>query len=293
MVQRDSSRFAGRPLASVPGGGHTAEYIEKRRAAAAGGAARESAEEPAGQRTVMTIAELAVAGQDLSRLAESAPDRCLERLVELAAQYVPGCAGATCSVWHDADIVAMSASHPDLADLLACETAGTPGPVRAAVLAKTAVSCPDMLAEWENPESEPRWAGYAMEALRLGVRCVTTLVHQRGGDVVGLALYGVRPGSLDPEATPMASLLAAVGSAAVATAAQRDESERSASQLQEAVSSRATVDQAKGLLMQALGCDAEQALERLRHLSQTRNVKVHDIARWLLDEHSRVGTIPR
>jgi hypothetical protein len=241
----------------------------------------------------MTIAELAVAGQELSRLAESAPDRCLERLTELAAQYVPGCYGATCSVWHDAGIVAMSASHPDLAALLECETAGKPGPVQAAVVDRATVSCPDMLAEWEKPESEQRWAGYAMEALRCGVRCVTTLVHQWGDDVVALALYGVVPGSLDPDATPMASLIATVGGAAVGAAAQRHESERSASQLQEAVSSRATVDQAKGLLMQALGCDAEQALARLRHLSQTRNVKVRDIARWLLDEHSRAGTIPR
>jgi hypothetical protein len=240
----------------------------------------------------MTMAELAVAGQQLSRLAESSPDRCLERLVGMAAQYVAGCAGATCSVWHDADIVAMSASHPDLAALLECETAGKPGPVRTAVVTGAAVSCPDLLAEWEKPAAEQRWAGYAMEALRLGVRCVTTLVHHYGGDVVALALYGARPRSLDPAATPMASLLAAVGSAAVASAAQRDDTERSASQLQEAVSSRATVDQAKGLLMQALGCDAEQALARLRHLSQTRHVKVHDIARWLLDEHSRLGTIP-
>jgi hypothetical protein len=241
----------------------------------------------------MTMAELAVAGQQLSRLAESSPDRCLERLVSIAAQYVPWCAGATCSVWHDAEIVATSASHPDLAALLECEAAGEPGPVRTAVVNGTAVSCPDMLAEWEKPEKEQRWAGYAMEALRLGVRCVATLVHHYGDDVVALSLCGARPCSVDPAATPMASLLAAVGSAAVATAAQRDDTERTASQLQEAISSRATVDQAKGLVMQALGCDADEALARLRHLSQTRHVKVHEIARWLLEEHSRLGTLPR
>lgn len=241
----------------------------------------------------MNAAELAVAGQELSSLAESSPARCLERLAGMAAQFVPRCVGATCSVWRGGELVAMSASHPDLAALLECELAGRTGPVRAAVVAGATVSCPDMLAEWARPEPEQRWPDYATEALHMGVRCVTSLVHRHGGGVVALTLYGVQPGDLDPAATPMASLLASVGSAAVASATQRGDMERTASQLQEAVNSRATVDQAKGLLMQALGCDAEQALARLRHLSQTRHVKVNDIARWLIDEHARLGAIPR
>ena len=43
--------------------------------------------------------------------------------------------------------------------------------------------------------------------------------------------------------------------------------------------SRAVVDQAKGILMHALGCSASDALERMRRVSQTQHVKVTDVAR--------------
>jgi AmiR/NasT family two-component response regulator len=41
---------------------------------------------------------------------------------------------------------------------------------------------------------------------------------------------------------------------------------------------RSVVDQAKGILMHALGCDADDALQRLRQESQRRHVKVTEVA---------------
>ena len=41
---------------------------------------------------------------------------------------------------------------------------------------------------------------------------------------------------------------------------------------------RSVVDQAKGILMHALGCDADEALQRLRQESQRRHVKVTEVA---------------
>jgi len=41
---------------------------------------------------------------------------------------------------------------------------------------------------------------------------------------------------------------------------------------------RSVVDQAKGILMHALGCDADDALRRLRQESQRRHVKVTEVA---------------
>jgi len=38
------------------------------------------------------------------------------------------------------------------------------------------------------------------------------------------------------------------------------------------------VDQAKGILMHALRCDADEALRRLRQESQRRHVKVTEVA---------------
>nr|WP_272917997.1 ANTAR domain-containing protein [Actinomadura rayongensis] len=57
---------------------------------------------------------------------------------------------------------------------------------------------------------------------------------------------------------------------------------RTAVQLQEAVESRAIVDQAKGILMHALGCDADEAFVEMRRISQTRHVKLTALAQRIV-----------
>jgi AmiR/NasT family two-component response regulator len=101
--------------------------------------------------------------------------------------------------------------------------------------------------------------------------------------VVTLTLYGARPTALDPASIALASLLAWAAGTALANAALSDDARRTVTQLEQAIAGRSAVDQAKGMLMGALGCDADEALARMRHLSQTRHVKVTAIARQLID----------
>ena len=61
----------------------------------------------------------------------------------------------------------------------------------------------------------------------------------------------------------MADTLAAFGGAMLTNATAYGQAQRTASQLKDAVVARSVVDQAKGILMHALGCDAEGALRRL------------------------------
>ena len=65
----------------------------------------------------------------------------------------------------------------------------------------------------------------------------------------------------------------------LANASAYGDAQREAVQLRNAVESRAVVDQAKGILMHALGCSAAEALERMRRVSQTQHVKVTDVAK--------------
>ena len=64
---------------------------------------------------------------------------------------------------------------------------------------------------------------------------------------------------------------------------------RAAHQLRDAAESRAVVDQAKGVLMHALGCSAEEALQRMRQVSQARNLKVTEVATRIIDSRGRDG----
>jgi hypothetical protein len=74
------------------------------------------------------------------------------------------------------------------------------------------------------------------------------------------------------------------------TAARRDETE---ADVQHALTQKSQagplIDQAKGMIMLAEGCTAEEAFERLRTCSQDANRKVADIARTLLEYVSGGG----
>ena len=60
--------------------------------------------------------------------------------------------------------------------------------------------------------------------------------------------------------------------------------ERMNAELEQALTSRSTVDMAKGILMARLGLDADSAFDALRSLSQRRHVKLRDLAAELVRE---------
>jgi ANTAR domain len=219
----------------------------------------------------LPIEHLGHEAAELLSLTNGGEARSLNRLAELAAWQVPACAGAHAAVWRDGEVVSVAATHPDLAELCDLQLAAADGPLLAAADTGVPVSCPDTL-------TETRWPGYAQAALRRGVRCSVHLVRELPHGAMVLSLFGVRPGVLAAEANPMADTVAAFGGAMLANATAYDQAQRTASQLKDAVVARSVVDQAKGILMHALGCDADDALRRLRQESQRRHVKVTEVA---------------
>jgi hypothetical protein len=226
--------------------------------------------------------ELAIEIARLGLVRESSDVRTMRRVTELAARAVSGCAGA-CSVrWQRADPsqppepLVCAGSHPALAELVDLEIARGEGPIFDVVATHTPLSCEDTLAE-------TRWPNYTPAMLRRGVRCFSTTLHESDEVLMTLTLYGVLPRSLDPRQLSVAALLIAQGGAAVSNTRQYDDAHRTAVQLQTAVETRAVVDQAKGILMHALGYDADRAFAELRRISQTRHVKLTALAQRIVD----------
>jgi hypothetical protein len=226
----------------------------------------------------VTVTDLDLAREtaDLLSVTNKSLSRSLNELVSLAARQVRACSGASAVLWRDGEPVVMAASHPDIAGLIDAERANGAGPELAALAAGTPVSCADTVAE-------DRWPGYAQAALARGVRCSVTLAHVSGAAAVTLSLFGARPRVLDPDQLPLAELLVAVGGAVIGNMSSYTDAERTALQLREAAESRALVDQAKGILMHALGCSADQAFERMREISQQHSLKVTEVARRIID----------
>ena len=219
----------------------------------------------------MPIEQLGHEAAELLSLTNGGEARSLNKLAELAAWQVPACSGAHAAVWREGEVVSAAATHPDLAELADLQFRIGRGPLVEAADIGVAVTCPDTL-------DEARWPEFAEAALRRGVRCSVHLVRQLPRGALVLSLFGVRPGVLDAESSPMADMLAAFGGAMLTNATAYDQAQRTASQLKDAVVARSVVDQAKGILMHALGCDADDALQRLRQESQRRHVKVTEVA---------------
>jgi hypothetical protein len=228
--------------------------------------------------------ELAVEIARLGIVRDASEVGTLRRVTELAARAVSGCAGATTERWSRTvpgprrsppDPQLTAASHPDLAELVDIQLGRKAGPIFDAVTDRIPLNCEDTLAE-------TRWPIDASAMLRRGVRCFTTTVHEHGDMLVTLTLYGVIPGALDPRRLAVAALLVAQGGAAVSNTQEYDDAHRTAVQLRQAVAARAVIDQAKGILMHALGCDAETAFAELRRISQTRHVKLTALAQRIV-----------
>ena len=68
---------------------------------------------------------------------------------------------------------------------------------------------------------------------------------------------------------------------------QQDRYQKEAATLQAALNARAVIDQAVGILMSRAGYSADEAFDRLRHMSQTQNTKLAVVARSIVDEAVR------
>jgi hypothetical protein len=226
--------------------------------------------------------ELAREAAALLSIADASDIRSLHRLAALAARQVPACSGATSALWRDGEPVEMAATHPDLADLFELAWHRRTGPWATALAAGETVTSADSL-------TEDRWPEYASAALCRGVRCSVTLVHQFGPMTLTLSLFGARPRSLDLERVALAELLVAFGGATMGNASIYGDSQRTALQLRESADSRTLVDQAKGILMHALGCSAQEAFDRMRQTSQTRHIKVTEVASTIIKAHRSVS----
>lgn len=216
------------------------------------------------------------AGDSFSTRADGSPLAALRQLTDLASRRVPGCSGATATLWEPGEVVAMAATHPDLAAIAERQFSRGDGPIIAALSTGEPSVTPDTLRE-------ERWPDFAAAALAAGVRSSTTSVHAYGLGSLTLSLYGVRPKSFHPAQLPVASLLTMFGAVTMAETAEYVSVQRTAAQLQEAIRSRAVVDQAKGILMQLLECDGDEAFERLRKISQTQHVKLTEVARQVVE----------
>ncbi len=144
----------------------------------------------------------------------------------------------------------------------------------------------DDLADPVGSAAMPELAGAARAE---GVRSVLVVPLVDGEIPLGtLELYAEGPGGLGPDAELAAEVLAMVIASGLLAAGRADRSRTEIDQLRMALESRDLIGQAKGILMASRRVDAATAFELLRRASQSRNVKLRDLAELV----ARTGELP-
>jgi GAF domain-containing protein len=139
----------------------------------------------------------------------------------------------------------------------------------------------------EDFHTETRWPDYVAKAGQTAGRSSLSIpMPVQSSVLAALNLYSVRPGAFGPADIPAAKGVAGLGAVTVTQLALQETAEMHAAQLQEAMRSRAVIEQAKGIIMATTRCDPERAFELLRAQSQTENRKLREIAQELVGRQS-------
>jgi GAF domain-containing protein len=136
--------------------------------------------------------------------------------------------------------------------------------------------------------AETRWPEYTASAVKHGVGSSLSVPLQAGGRTVGaFNAYSLERQAFDAQAQDTAEKLASYAGVVVNNAALYFTAASRADQMAEAMQSRAIIEQAKGILMGARQCDADQAFEILVNLSQNSHRKLREVAQTVVEEMTK------
>jgi GAF domain-containing protein len=131
---------------------------------------------------------------------------------------------------------------------------------------------------------EARWPRFVEHARQAGYRSVHAVpLRLRSETIGGLNLFGRTPGVLPPHALRVGQALADVATIGILQERALRRQEVLAEQLQGALNSRVIIEQAKGMLAERGQIDLQQAFALLRSHARTRQQRLSDLARDVVD----------
>ena len=135
----------------------------------------------------------------------------------------------------------------------------------------------------DDTAKDERWAAFSEAAAAHGVRSVLSMPLVANHEGVGaLNLYSRMPNAFSDADVQVASQFASQAAIVLANAQAYWDAHQLSQGLAEAMKSRATIEQAKGVLMGAQRCSADEAFQILVRASQRENRKLRDIAQQIV-----------
>ncbi len=199
-------------------------------------------------------------------------EQVLQRVAELAVRTVPGCTGAGVTLLTDGRPV--TAAHTDE---LVLKVDSRQYDVGEGPCLDAARSLRRNLVDVD--EASEQWPDFLDAARELGVHSFLAAPLVADGQGLGsMNLYSTSPDGFGALDVALVDLFCAQASVALANARAYRAAEELGAQLQQAMASRAVIEQAKGALMVTRGLTEDEAFASLRETSQRSNRKLRDVA---------------
>jgi len=223
---------------------------------------------------VSGLAQVVVPNEDL--------DATLQRVADLALREVDDCDMAGITLLRDGRPVTAVFTDPEAPEIDTAQYASGSGPCLDAFRTGEILQIADTTAE-------TRWPEFCARAAAGGIRSTLSLPLVVGDASLGaLNLYSREPNGFSEHATAL--VFAAQAAVVLANSQAYWAAHHLSSQLEIALTSRAAIEQAKGILMATRGCSAEAAFELLRTESNTTNRKLREVAADLIRGVKSAGT---
>ncbi|PKW26963.1 GAF and ANTAR domain-containing protein [Phycicoccus duodecadis] len=201
----------------------------------------------------------------------------LERVVHSVRRFVDGCDEVGVTILSNDRPHTAAYSTVQTLEIDAVQYALDEGPCLEAARTREEQRVDDLCAE------DGRWPTFAQVTRQDGMRSLFAVPLVSGDECVGaLNLYAWERdafGSLDAALVRIAARRCAD---AVVAVTQLDGMRRLAGQLEQAMASRAVIEQAKGVIMALRGIPEHEAFDVLRKTSQDRNIKVRVLAEQVI-----------
>ena len=147
--------------------------------------------------------------------------------------------------------------------------------------------------EVTDTASETRWSAYISCAIEQGLGAsLSTPITANGVTIGVMNLYATTPRTFTPEERARVGSYADQAGAAIAIATRLAHQTQLTNDLYTAMNSRTTIDQALGIIMGQLHCNADDAFAILRKTSQDTNTKLRDVAATLITKTTRQAPHP-
>lgn len=201
----------------------------------------------------------------------------LERVTVRMARHVAPATHASITLRRPGDVRTVASSDARAAVCDTVEYEAGSGPCLAAIHDQQTYVVPDVTAETRWPE----WAAAARAAGFMSGAAVP--VEVRPGVAMALNLYSERKDAWSGASLNRATVLAHEVARTLTISLRATEQAEINADLRAALASRATIDQAMGVIMAENRCSAEEAFQILRSASQHRNVKLRDVAAAVIE----------